>query len=127
MEKAGHTVSVIMGQDMDSKERDTVIDDFRIGKNKVLIATNVLARGIDVIQVSLVVNYDIPVDQNNRADPETYVHRIGRTGRFGRKGVAINFVHDRQSLDILKKISATFNREIKEIRDDDLDQLEKCV
>jgi len=127
MEKAGHTVSVIMGQDMDSKERDTVIDDFRIGKNKVLIATNVLARGIDVIQVSLVVNYDIPVDQNTRADPETYVHRIGRTGRFGRKGVAINFVHDRQSLDILKKISATFNREIKEIRDDDLDQLEKCV
>jgi superfamily II DNA/RNA helicase len=60
--------------------------EFRGGATRVLITTDVFARGIDVQQVSLVINYDLP---NNR---ENYIHRIGRSGRYGRKGVAINFV-----------------------------------
>lgn len=60
--------------------------EFRTGSTRVLITTDLLARGIDVQQVSLVINYDLPTNREN------YIHRIGRGGRFGRKGVAINFV-----------------------------------
>jgi len=60
--------------------------EFRSGSSRVLITTDLLARGIDVQQVSLVINYDLPANREN------YIHRIGRSGRFGRKGVAINFV-----------------------------------
>ena len=60
--------------------------EFRRGKTRVLITTDLLARGIDVQQVSLVINYDLPKDK------ESYIHRIGRTGRYGRKGWAINFI-----------------------------------
>ena len=79
------TVSHLHG-DMEQKERETVMSEFRSGSSRVLITTDLLARGIDVQQVSLVINYDLP---NNR---ENYIHRIGRSGRFGRKGVAINFI-----------------------------------
>ena len=57
-----------------------------IGSSRVLITTDLLARGIDVQQVSLVINYDLPTNREN------YIHRIGRSGRFGRKGVSINFI-----------------------------------
>ena len=79
------TVSAMHG-DMPQKERDAIMGEFRGGTTRVLITTDVWARGIDVQQVSLVINYDLP---NNR---ENYIHRIGRSGRYGRKGVAINFV-----------------------------------
>merc|ERR1712142_230507 len=79
------TVSAMHG-DMDQKERDIIMREFRSGSSRVLITTDLLARGIDVQQVSLVINYDLPTNGEN------YIHRIGRSGRFGRKGVAINFV-----------------------------------
>jgi translation initiation factor 4A len=79
------TVSSTHG-DIDQKERDVILSEFRTGSSRVLITTDLLARGIDVHQVSLVINYDLP------RNPENYLHRIGRSGRFGRKGVAINFV-----------------------------------
>ncbi|KDP34074.1 hypothetical protein JCGZ_07645 [Jatropha curcas] len=79
------TVSATHG-DMDQNTRDIIMRDFRSGSSRVLITTDLLARGIDVQQVSLVINYDLPTQ------PENYRHRIGRSGRFGRKGVAINFV-----------------------------------
>ena len=60
--------------------------EFRSGSSRVLITTDLLARGIDVQQVSLVINYDLPTNREN------YIHRIGRSGRFGRKGVSINFI-----------------------------------
>jgi superfamily II DNA/RNA helicase len=63
-----------------------IMREFRSGSSRVLITTDVLARGIDVQQVSLVINYDLPTNREN------YIHRIGRGGRFGRKGVAINFL-----------------------------------
>jgi superfamily II DNA/RNA helicase len=62
------------------------MDDFRRGSVRVLISTDLLARGIDVQQVSLVINFELPMQKEN------YVHRIGRSGRYGRKGVAINIV-----------------------------------
>ena len=83
--EANFTVSAIHG-DMPQKQRDEVISEFRSGATRVLITTDILARGIDVQQVSLVINYDLPTNREN------YVHRIGRSGRFGRKGVAINFI-----------------------------------
>merc|ERR1711970_1292344 len=79
------TVSAMHG-DMEQKERDVIMREFRSGSSRVLITTDLLARGIDVQQVSLVINFDLPSNREN------YIHRIGRGGRFGRKGVAINFV-----------------------------------
>jgi translation initiation factor 4A len=84
LEKDKFTVAVIHS-DMSSQERTLVINDFRTGKARILVSTDLLSRGIDVQQVSVVINYDLP---NNK---ECYIHRIGRSGRFGRKGVAINF------------------------------------
>lgn len=79
------TVGAIHGQ-MEWDERKRIMDEFRSGRVRVLLATDLLARGIDVQQVSVVINYDIPRDVAN------YLHRIGRSGRYGRKGIAINFV-----------------------------------
>tara|TARA_B100000780_G_C21123705_1_gene455496 strand:+ start:3614 stop:4801 length:1188 start_codon:yes stop_codon:yes gene_type:complete len=82
------TVGSISGG-MLHEERNDVMVKFRAGDIRVLISTDLLSRGIDVQQVSLVLNYDIPHEK------ETYIHRIGRSGRFGRKGVAVNFVNQK--------------------------------
>jgi ATP-dependent RNA helicase DDX19/DBP5 len=74
----GHQVTSLHGA-KDAQERDRVIDDFRDGKSKVLITTNVVARGIDILQVNMVVNYDMPLTVDNKIDVETYLHRIGKT------------------------------------------------
>merc|ERR1712196_161114 len=73
----------IMHAELEQKDRERIMREFRSGSSRVLISTDLLARGIDVQQVSLVINYDLP------ANIENYLHRIGR---FGRKGVAINFI-----------------------------------
>jgi superfamily II DNA/RNA helicase len=78
-------LSVIHGE-MDVEERKRRMNDFRKGAVRVMISTDMLARGIDVQQVSLVINYELPVQKEN------YIHRIGRAGRFGRKGVTINLI-----------------------------------
>lgn len=65
--------------------------------------------GIDVEQVSLVVNFDLPVDMDGNADNETYLHRIGRTGRFGRRGFAVNMVDSKHSMDIINQIEMHFS------------------
>jgi len=85
MRASDFTVSCIHGE-MSHTDRDTVMKEFRSGSSRVLISTDLLARGIDIQQVSVVINYDLPMQREN------YIHRIGRSGRFGRKGVAINFV-----------------------------------
>lgn len=118
----GHKVAVLHSQlENAGPERDRVIDDFRFGKAKVLITTNVLARGIDVATVSMVVNYDLPTGQGYKPDPQTYLHRIGRTGRFGRVGVSISFVHDRQSWQDLCQIADYFNVPIQRVPTDDIE------
>lgn len=120
----GHLVSVIHGA-MSPSERDNVIDEFRQGRTKVLLATNVLARGIDIMQVSLVINFDLPMTMDRLPDPETYVHRIGRTGRFGRSGVAINFVGSRESRECLEALQEFFGREIVRMPTESIELLER--
>ncbi|KAJ3116875.1 Eukaryotic initiation factor 4A-III [Phlyctochytrium bullatum] len=107
MREANFTVSSMHG-DMPQKERDAIMQEFRQGASRVLITTDVWARGIDVQQVSLVINYDLP---NNR---ENYIHRIGRSGRFGRKGVAINFVKN-DDIKILRDIEQYYSTQIDEM------------
>jgi len=101
------TVSYMHG-DITQTERDSIMKEFREGNTRVLIATDVWARGLDVKQVSLVINYDLP---NNR---ENYIHRIGRSGRFGRKGVAINFVRHGETR-ILRDIEQYYSTQIDEM------------
>jgi ATP-dependent RNA helicase len=107
MREANFTVSSMHG-DMPQKEREAIMKEFRSGASRVLITTDVWARGIDVQQVSLVINYDLP---NNR---ELYIHRIGRSGRFGRKGVAINFVKN-DDIRILRDIEQYYSTQIDEM------------
>ena len=78
------------------------MSEFRAGKSRVLIATDVWGRGIDVQQVSLVINYDLPLNR------ELYIHRIGRSGRFGRRGVAISFVTE-EDVRILRDIEQYYS------------------
>ena len=122
----GHKV-VALHSAFDGNERDSVIDSFRSGQAKVLITTNVLARGIDVQSVSMVVNYDVPDDGQGHADPQTYLHRIGRTGRFGRVGVSISFVYDKRSWQQLVEIQDYFGVEMTRIDTADWDEVEKTV
>ncbi|KAJ8324055.1 hypothetical protein BDV3_002050 [Batrachochytrium dendrobatidis] len=122
----GHAVSALHGKH-EAEDRDKAMDDFREGRSKVLITTNVLARGIDILQVNLVINYDVPLDMNNRPDSETYLHRIGRTGRFGRQGVSINFVHNDKSYEEMKVIEKYLGREIVRVPTDDYMSIEKIL
>jgi len=101
----------IIHSDLTPVDRTRIMSDFRHGTTRILISTDLLARGIDVQQVSIVVNYDIP---NNR---ESYIHRIGRSGRYGRKGLAINFVTRRESM-LLKDIEQFYETEIKPMPQD---------
>ena len=92
---------------MNKTEREKSMTEFRKGCFRVLISSNITARGIDVQQVSTVVNFDIPRDVN------TYLHRIGRSGRWGRKGLSINFI-TRQDIQTMKNIEKHFKITINE-------------
>ena len=107
MREANFTVSMMHGQ-MVQKERDAIMEDFRSGSSRVLIATDIWGRGLDVQQVSLVINYDLPLNR------ELYIHRIGRSGRFGRKGVAINFVKS-DEIRHLRDIELYYSTQIDEM------------
>ena len=98
LKKNNFTITVIHSN-MTQPERDTVIKDFRDGKTRLLLTTDLLSRGIDIPQVNMVINYDLPINK------ETYVHRIGRCGRFDKKGVAITMVKMSDATDI-----KTFNK-----------------
>lgn len=134
LSREGHQVAVLSGE-MQVEQRAAVIERFREGKEKVLVTTNVCARGqdsaaghptcpratvvlifrlphpegIDVEQVSVVINFDLPVDKDGNPDNETYLHRIGRTGRFGKRGLAINMVGN-MNMNILKRIQEHFSK-----------------
>lgn len=93
--------------DLEQRERDRVMTLFRNGSHRILIATDVAARGLDIENLELVVNYDLPIQA------ETYLHRIGRTGRAGRSGTAVVICDKRDALKILeleKMASAKFER-----------------
>jgi superfamily II DNA/RNA helicase len=95
----------VLHSDLMPKERKAVLNEFVSGSTRILVTTDVMARGIDVQQISVVVNYDMP------KHPQTYIHRIGRSGRFGRKGLAINFVGHNE-MNILSNIQKTYNTHI---------------
>jgi len=107
MQERDFPVSATHGE-MDMKDREMIMKEFRSGATRVLITTDLLARGIDVQQVSLVINYDLPTNREN------YIHRIGRSGRFGRKGVAINFI-TADDVRYMKDIETFYNTQIEEM------------
>jgi superfamily II DNA/RNA helicase len=103
-------VGYIHGE-MDVGERRRRMQDFRSGACRVLISTDLLARGIDVQQVSLVINFELPTQKEN------YVHRIGRSGRFGRKGVAVNLIGPDETA-MLKEIETHYATNIQQLPED---------
>lgn len=107
MKENDFPVSHIHG-DMQQSERDKIMADFRNGNSRVLISTDLLARGIDIHQISLVINYDLPSDKEN------YIHRIGRSGRYGKKGVSINFVTTKDVND-MREIEKYYNTYMEEM------------
>jgi translation initiation factor 4A len=106
----GFSLEYIHGE-MEVGERKKRMEDFRSGAVRVLISTDLLARGIDVQQVSLVVNYELPVQREN------YVHRIGRSGRYGKKGVAVNLVYGDER-NALKEIERHYSTTVHELPED---------
>ena len=113
LEKNNFTITCIHSK-MTQQERDDIVKEFRDGKTRLLLTTDLLARGIDIPQVNLVVNYDLPPSK------ETYIHRIGRCGRFGKKGVAISMVKsdDQSDIKTLQKMKQIYKIEIKEMPND---------
>lgn len=105
LSEAKYSVSAIHS---DLTNRREVMEDFKSGKTRMLITTDLLSRGIDVQHISLVINYDIPKSK------EVYIHRIGRSGRFGRKGIALNFVTNLDSTQ-LKEIEIHYHTQIDEL------------
>jgi translation initiation factor 4A len=103
----GFPVCCIHGS-MEKEQRDNAFKDFKNGKYRVLISSNVTARGIDIQQVSIVINFDLPKDIH------TYLHRIGRSGRWGRKGVGINFI-TRRDVTKIREIEQHYATEIQEL------------
>lgn len=107
LKEKNFTISSIHGE-VAPTERDLIMREFRTGTSRVLLSTDLLARGIDIQQVSLVINYDLPLSR------EKYIHRIGRSGRFGRKGVAINFVTP-TDYKFLQEVEKYYNTEVVEM------------
>ena len=112
--KRNFTLSVIMGTMM-QEERNNVLNEFRTDRTSILISSDLLSRGIDIQGVDLVINFDFPTDREN------YLHRIGRSGRYGRKGVAINFITDRD-IKAVDEVETYYKIKIKELPSD-LDEL----
>jgi len=102
-----HRVSCIHG-DLQPEERDNVLSDFKDAKTKILITTDVFSRGMDIPQVNLIINFDMPFyKQTYQLD--TYIHRIGRSGRFGRKGFVIDFITNDLEMELVEKFAADLN------------------
>lgn len=99
---------------MSQDDRNMIVNEFREGKTRLLLTTDLLARGIDIPQVNLVINYDLPINK------ETYIHRIGRCGRFGKKGVSISMVkmNDSNEVRILNRMKNYYNIDISELPED---------
>lgn len=117
LNKKGHKAQIIHGG-IDTTQRDKIIDDFRMNVFQTLISTNVLARGIDVPEVDLVVNFDTPFYSNfgfKEPDYANYLHRVGRTGRFGTKGCAFTMTCDEIEDEIVKKIGSHYEIEITQV------------
>lgn len=135
--QAGQKTALVMSgnANVDPAQNEQMIKDFLAGKYRILLTTNLLARGIDMRKVTLVINYSLPIlfDYNQikaksdnpnekEIDLETYLHRVGRTGRFGDFGIALNFVHPK-AIRHIENIRQHYGAEIKEIRTDSMEEL----
>ncbi|PRQ43713.1 putative RNA helicase [Rosa chinensis] len=121
----GYAVTAIQGA-LNTEDRDKIIKEFKDGLTQVLISTDVLARGFDQQQVNCVVNYDLPVkyspgprSQPVEPDYEVYLHRIGRAGRFGRKGAVFNLICDDNDELVMSKIEQYFDIKVPEVKNTD--------
>lgn len=157
MTNAGHAVAVLHGE-LSVDERNSIIQQFRDRRAPVLIATNVACRGLDVEGVTIVINYDMPIDvlttkanaqraslsfenpdevemmmlregavvgiNEAAAACETYLHRVGRTGRFGKHGIAVNLIDSEKSYKVLKQIEKHFEKPIKLLGTHDLEAMQ---
>ena len=118
---------------MAAQNRDETIKKFRNGEIQILISTDVLSRGYDERLVKLVINFDMPVkklrDGSYDVDYDTYLHRIGRTGRFGTKGIGINLVCGKRDIEYLAKIESNYKTKIEKMgsMDELLKDLQQCV
>lgn len=124
LEEDGHKVGMLTGE-LTTEERLDIIKRFREGDERVLITTNVTSRGIDIDQVTLVVNYDLPYDVfKKEVDFEAYLHRIGRCGRFGKIGFAISLINASRprELEQIKKLENHFVCQINQLDPEDSDQ-----
>lgn len=120
----GHSVSVLSGE-LTVEQRLDILDRYRNGVEKVLITTIVLSGGIDIEQVTIVVNFDMPVDLHNKADYVTYLHRIERTGRFGKSLIAINLIDSIHAMEVCRDIENYYGRKIQLLDTENPDEIEK--
>jgi translation initiation factor 4A len=113
LSKKNFTITAIHGK-MTQDERNIIVNEFRQGKTRILLTTDLLARGIDIPQVNLVINYDLPINK------ETYIHRIGRCGRFGKKGISISMVkmEDSNEVRTLNRMRNYYKININELPED---------
>ena len=109
----------VIHSSMTQKERDNIVKEFRDGKTRLLLTTDLLSRGIDIPQVNMVINYDLPPNK------ETYIHRIGRCGRFDKKGVAITMIKMTDPVDVktFNKMKHFYKIDISEMPDNINDYL----
>ena len=118
--KRGYKVFILMGGDMAFSNRDETIKKFSKGEIQILITTDLLSRGYDEKSVKLVINFDLPVkkarDGNIIPNYETYLHRIGRTGRFGTKGIGVNLCCGKRDMEILKSIERYYKTKIEKMK-----------
>ncbi|KVH99939.1 DEAD-box ATP-dependent RNA helicase 38 [Cynara cardunculus var. scolymus] len=123
LSKYGYEVTTIQGA-LNQEDRDKIVKEFKDGMTQVLISTDVLARGFDQSQVNLVVNFDLPIRHDFPSEPdyEVYLHRIGRAGRFGRKGAVFNLLCDNRDAMIMEKIERHFNHYVTEVPSWDSDE-----
>uniref|UniRef100_A0A915LE48 RNA helicase n=3 Tax=Meloidogyne TaxID=189290 RepID=A0A915LE48_MELJA len=122
----GRDVALLHGE-LSVDERAKVVEKFKRGDQKILITTNVAARGLDIPQVSLVINYDPPVTYEEMPQPDfdTYLHRMGRTGRFGKPGIVINLADSDIAMNYVYQFQAHFGRVIQPLDANDYDQMER--
>jgi ATP-dependent RNA helicase UAP56/SUB2 len=110
--------SICIHRAMKQEERLQVYKAFKEGQKRILVATDLVGRGIDIERVNIVINYDMPeTDDRHGNGADTYLHRVGRAGRFGTKGLAITFVASEQDSLVLNQVQERFDVDIKPLPD----------
>merc|ERR1711871_1810077 len=111
--------SISISRSMSQEERLARYKSFKEGHKRILVATDLVARGIDIERVNIVINYDMPeTDEKHGQGADTYLHRVGRAGRFGTKGLGITFVASEKDSEVLNQVQERFDVDIKPLPDE---------